>query len=232
MSDEGSGVGGSYGPGDSGGGDDIGAILAYLNHWSFGTDGDFTGNAGYGGDNIGPVGSKEPENDKDRSIDLLDTLMVPPGQIPGGPQRPGVQSGRLREIESYSGTQAPTGSLFTFAGMDIDIYSGLQLGSESPDPFTGLPASDPFAEAERPARARSAAPFAAIRRTSLLSSPSLLADNDVVVCSPNRALCPPDTTRMKSDANESSLHNLIQSEMDQSWAALQDRMEGKTKKLS
>ena len=82
---EGSGGGGSGGPGGS----DIGAILAYLNRLNFGTDGDYTGNAGYGGDNIGPVGSKEPEKDEDRSTALIDALMMPPGKIPGEPQRPG-----------------------------------------------------------------------------------------------------------------------------------------------
>jgi hypothetical protein len=221
----GSGGGGGGGPGDSGGGD-IGAILAYLNHWSFGTDGDYTGNAGYGGDNIGPVGSKEPEKDEDRSTALIDALMVPPGKIPGGPQRPGNRNDRSREIEPYGGGEMPTGSLFAFAGADVDVYSGVPLGIENPDPFTGLPASDPFADAEWPTRAPRAARFATLRQPSLLSSPYLLADNDVIACDPYRTSCLPN---VKSDFNQSSLANSIQAEMDESNAAIQPFMEGKAK---
>jgi hypothetical protein len=142
---------GSDWPGGSGG-PDIGAILAYLKN--LGKDGYDTGNAAYGGNNIGPVGSRELEQVEDRSTALVDALLASPGRVPGGPQRPGSRTNRPREIEPFGGREAPLGNLFAFVGDEVDAYSGLPLGVESPDPFTGLPATDPFAAAERPARAR------------------------------------------------------------------------------
>src|SRR5919106_1487869 len=153
MPGEGSGGGSGGGGGGSGSGGpgsgDIAAILAYLNHRGFGSDGDYTGNAGYGGDNIGPPGSKEPEKEVDRSTDALDVLMAPPGKVPGAPPRPGNRIERSREIDPYGGAEPPKGSLFDFVGDEVDVYSGLRLGVERPDPFTGLPPSDPFADIER-----------------------------------------------------------------------------------
>jgi hypothetical protein len=89
-----------------------------------------------------------------------------------------------------------------------------------------LPATDPFAAAERPARARRAAPFAALRQPSLLSSPYLLAGNDVVACDPNLATCPPD---VKSDANQSLPPNKMLAEIEESRTTIQDLQEGKNK---
>lgn len=224
-----SGGGGSSGSGDLGGGDiaSIRAILAYLNHRSFGSDGDYTGNAGFGGDNIGPVGSREPDKDEDRSKGLIDALMAPPGKTRGEPRRPGFRNDGPREVEPYGGAEAPRGNLFAFVGADVDVYSGLPLGIENPDPFTGLPATDPFADADGPPRARHATAFAALRQPSLLSSPYLLADNDVVACDPNRTSCLPD---VKSDFNQSSMANAIKAETDiYNNIAYQVLVEGKVK---
>ena len=233
---EGGSGGGGSGAGTSGqggpGSDDISAIIAYLNFHSFGTDGDYTGNGGYGGDNTGPVGAKEPEKDEDAAVALLDAITTVPGHTFGPPSRQAGEGDLWREIEPYTGAQAPMGSLFAFVGADIDVYSGLPLGIENPDPFTGLPASDPFADAKRPTRARSAAPFAALRQTSLLASPYLLADNDVIACDPNRTSCLPDVksdVNVKSDFNQSSLANSIRAEWDEYYAAIRPIAEGKEK---
>ncbi|RZF24565.1 hypothetical protein EVC45_38185 [Paraburkholderia sp. UYCP14C] len=144
----------------------ISAIIWYLNHRSFGADGDFTGNAGFGGDNIGPPGSNDPPKDE-----------ASPGQI----AQLAPESGDRRDGGSwpdpYGGTDARTGSLFAFVGMDVDVYSGLPLGTENLDPWTGQPAFHPSGEGDGPARALSATPFAPRRRSGLLSSRYLLADN-------------------------------------------------------
>ncbi len=223
----GGGGGGTSGGGGTGGGD-ISAILAYLYHWNFGKDGDFTGNAGYYGDNTGPVGSKEPEKDENWANDLLDSVTAVPDKTLQPPSRETGQEGDLwrREIEPYTGLPAAKKSLFAFVGVDVDVYSGRPMVMENPDPFTGLPASDPFVDADWPTRARGAERFATRRPTSLLSSPYLLADNDVIACDPNRASCPPN---VKSDFNQSSLANLVQAEMDESNAAMQALAEGKSK---
>ncbi|MFC4174164.1 hypothetical protein ACFOYU_19295 [Microvirga sp. GCM10011540] len=224
----GGGGGGDGGSGGSGGPNysDIEAILRYLGHLPIGKDGDFTGNAGYFGDNIGPVGSKEPEKYEDQSTALINALMTSLGRISGGPPRARDENQRSRGIEPYSGATMPRENLFSFVGADVDIYSGLPLGIEDPNPFTGLPASDPFAKAEGPERMRSGAPFGAIRQTSLLSSPYLLAENDTVTRNYSRAPSPPT---MKSDFNQSSVANLIQAETDESYAAIQALTEGKAR---
>jgi hypothetical protein len=210
--------------------DDVSAIEWYLHHRSFGTDGDYTGHGGYGGDKSGPEGSKAPEKDEDWAVELLDAVTDVTGRTFEPPSRKTGQEGDLwREIEPYTGAQTPEGSLFAFVGADVDIYSGLPPGIENPDPFTDLPASDPFADAEWRTRARSAAPFATLRQNSLLSSPYLLAENDVIACDPNRASCPPN---VKSDFNQSSLANLVQAEMDESNAAMQTFSEGKARIIS
>ncbi len=219
----GGGGGGSSTPGDFGGGD-IGAILAYLNHQSFGTDGDYTGNAGFGGDNTGPVGSEAPEKDADLPAALIDALMAPPPEMRGRSQMRDAQSARSWAIEPYGGIGGR--GLFAFVGKEVDAFSGLPFGLDNPDPFTGFPASDPFVD-EWSARARNVtAPFAALRQTNLLSSPDLLAANDVTACDPNRTSCLPE---LKSDANQSSLATSIQAEMDESYVAIQAFMEGRPK---
>lgn len=177
---EGSGDPGGNGSGDPGTGasGDISAILAYLNYRSFGVDGDFTGNGGYGGDNTGPEGSKEPEKDADGAVALLNAITADvPGQTFGSPSRWADKGDIWQGIEPYTGAQAPVGSLFAFVGQDVDPYSGLALGSESLDPFTGTQVMDPFTAPEPPARAGRAVSFAAIRRNSLLLSPNLIASN-------------------------------------------------------
>ncbi|WP_329082453.1 hypothetical protein [Streptosporangium sp. NBC_01469] len=227
MSGEGEGGGGggytSTGSGDFGGGD-IGAILGYLNHQSFGTDGDLTGNAGFSGDNTGPVGSKVPEKDQDLSVTPIDALTIPPWEIRGKPYIRDSQNDRSWVIGPYGGMGGQ--ALLAFVGEEVDAFSGLRFGIDNPDPFTGFPASDPFI-GEWPDRARNVtAPFAALRQTNLLSSPDLLADNDVTTCNPNRTSCLPEA---KSDANQSSLATLIQADMDESYVAIQAVMEGRTK---
>ncbi|MGW0060635.1 hypothetical protein ACWDTT_12005 [Streptosporangium sandarakinum] len=222
---DGSGGGGDggTGTGDLGGGD-IGAILAYLNHQSFGADGDYTGNAGFGGDNTGPVGSKVPENDQDLSATPIDALTTPPWETRGRPQMRGGQSDRSWGIEPYGGMGGRV--LLAFVGEEVDAFSGLPLGIDDLDPFTGFPASDPFVD-EWPARARNVTtPFAALRQTNLLSSPDLLADNDVAACDSSRTSCLPE---VKSDANQSSLATSIQADMDESYVAIQAFMEGRAK---
>jgi hypothetical protein len=222
---EGNGGGGDEGggSGSGGGGGDISAILEYLYHINFGTDGDYTGNGGYGGDNIGPPGSKEPEKDVDRSRDLLDVLMAPPGNIPGArdnrPQRP-------QRIDAYGRIEQPEGAFFHYLGTEVDVYSGLRPGLEQPDPFTGVPPSDPLMDVERPARWWSAAPFPALRQRSLLSSPDLIAENDKIPCDPNRTTCMPE---LKSDVNQSSLFNEIQADWNPYNAAIKPVLEGKVK---
>ncbi|HET8522003.1 MAG TPA: hypothetical protein VFL82_02145 [Thermomicrobiales bacterium] len=214
----GGGDGGDSGFGGPGG--DIGAILAYLNHWSFGTDGDYTGNGGYGGDNIGPVGSEEPPKVDDGAVVLLDAMTEVANPTSGRPSRRAGEEERWREIEPYSGAQASQGSLFAFVGQEVNPYSGVSLGG-------GLP--DPFAVPPPPARAASAVAFAAIRRNNLLSSPNLIASNGPIACDPGEASCVPE---MRSDANQSSLANTIQTEMDESYAAILSLMEGKAQVTS
>jgi hypothetical protein len=218
------GSGGDSGTGTSGGGD-ISAIFAYLNYRSFGVDGDFTGNGGFGGDNTGPVGSKEPEKDEDGAVALLDALTAVPGQAFEPPSQRAGEGDIWREIEPYTGAQAPMGSLFVFVGQDVDPYSGVVLGSESLDPFAGTQVMDPFSASGPSARSGRAASFAAIRRNSLLSSPNLIASNGPIACDSSLAECPP---KMRSGANQSSLANTIQAEMDESYVASLSLMEGKT----
>lgn len=157
----GGGGGGSGGGGGGGAGPDAGAIIDYLNHQNwFGKDGDYTGNAGYYGDNIGPVGSKQPEQEEPRSESLLKALMAPGG--------------------SEARPSMPASGLFNFVGADVDLYAGLPLCAEHPDPYTGWPAADPFTDVDPPPRIYNSAPFSAFRQTSLLSSPFLLADNSAI----------------------------------------------------
>ncbi len=218
----GGGDGGDSGTGGPGG--DISAILAYLNHWSFGTDGDYTGTGGYGGDNIGPVGSEEPQKDDGGAVALLDAMTAVLNQTSERPLRRTGERDLWRDIEPYTGVQAPQGSPFAFVGQDVDPYSGVVLGRESPIPFTGTQAMDPFAAPEPPARATRAVSFAAIRRNNLLLSPNLIASNGPIACDSSQASCVPD---MRSDANQSSLANTIQAEMDESYVANLSLMEGK-----
>jgi hypothetical protein len=193
----GNGPSGGSGPNWS----DIDAILHYIYGINFGKDGDYTGNAGYYGDNIGPAGSKLPEKDVPHSTNHLEALMAPPDMAQHAPHRP----------------------LFDFAGREIDVYSGLPASIENPDPFTGAPSRDPFADSGPPARWWSA-PVTALRQKSLLSSPNLLAENDVRHCVQNRTSCKPP---MMSDANQSSELNEIQAELDRSYFAIQDVKEGR-----
>jgi hypothetical protein len=167
--------GGSWTNVPSGG--DIGDIIAYLNHWSFGTDGDYTGNGGYGGDNTGPMGSKEAEKDAAQAAALLDAITAVPGQALWPSSRRAGERDLWRKIESYTGVQAPMGSLGAFVGQDVDPYSGEALGNEGLDPFTGMRVTDPFTEARPRGQAGRASSYAAIGRRSLLSSPDLLAAN-------------------------------------------------------
>lgn len=218
------GSGGNLGTGAPGGGGDISAIIAYLNYRSFGVNGDFTGNGGYGGDNTGPVGSKEPEKNEDGAVALLDAITAVPGQTFRPPSRRAGEGDLWREIEPFSGAKAPSGSLFAFVGRDVDPYSGVALGSEGPDPFTGTQAMDPFAAPEPRSRAGKAASFAAVRRNSLLLSPNLIAFNGPIACDPRQASCVPE---LRSDFNQSSLANTIQAEMDESNAAILSYMEGR-----
>ncbi|RWO50943.1 MAG: hypothetical protein EOS11_02095 [Mesorhizobium sp.] len=215
------------GSGGSGGGPDVGAILAYLNHWSFGTDGDYTGNAGYSGDNTGPPGSKAPQVDPDVAAALNVALVQPPrGERGRPPPSQAARGERSGTIDPYGGIPWAGRGLFAFVGGEVDVFSGLPLGIDTPDSFTGFPASDPFVD-EWPARVRNVtAPFAALRPTNLLSSPNLLADNDVTACNPNRTSCLPE---LKSDANQSSLATVIQAEMDESYVAIQALSEGRAK---
>lgn len=202
---DGSGDGGSGGGGGGGGGGDIGAILAYLNHRGFGHDGDYTGNAGYGGDNTGPPGSAMPQEHaaQARAQALLETVMEP---------LPFPRASTAR-------------SLFDFTGADIDVYSGLP--PEQTDPFTGMPGAEPFARTSPPSDLRRSAPVSLLRHSSLLSSPYLLAENDVVSCNSRRTSCLPE---VKSDFNQSSMANLIQAEIDINHnASVLDLMEGRTK---
>jgi hypothetical protein len=80
------------------------------------------------------------------------------------------------------------------------VRSGMpQISHRNPNPFTGLPASDPFADTEWPMLPRRARPpFATLRHVSLLSSPYLLADNNVVARDSNRTSDVPD---VRSDFN-------------------------------
>jgi hypothetical protein len=220
----GSGGFGGGGSGDSGGYGDIGAIIAYLNQRSFGADGDYTGNAGYGGDNTGPPGSKPPEQHGDPAATLVDALLDP-GGMSGSSSAAGARDNRFSAADPYDALRTPAG-LFDYVGAEVDPFSGLPLGMESPDPFSGLPISDPFVD-DWPARARSVmAPFRALRTAKLLSSPDLLADNAVAMCDPTRTSCLPE---VRSDANQSSLATSIQADMDESYIAIQTFMEGKAK---
>jgi hypothetical protein len=193
MAGEGTGGSGGDGGGGSGGGDggtgpDASAIFDYLNHQNwFSKDGDYTGNAGYYGDNIGPVGSKQPEQAEPPAQALPKTLMAPP--------RPGRHNVSVWDSASAGGPLMPIGSLHAFAGADVDVYSGLPLDMAQPDPFSGWPAADHFAAAARPPRMHSTAPFTALRSASLLSSPYLLADNSGIVPATNRGAPVPDAKR-------------------------------------
>lgn len=179
----GGGTDGGGGSGDSGaggpGGGDTRAILESLNYRSSGVDGDFTGNGGYGGDNTGPVGAKEPDKPEARAVAIPDAKPAGPRQTFGPESRRIGQGDLWREIEPYTGTPASAGSLFAFVGLNVDAYSGMPLGRESLDPFSGTQAMDPFI-APPPARPGRAASFGAIRRNSLLLSPDLIASNGPV----------------------------------------------------
>ena len=232
MADEsGGGTGGSSGGSGTGtsGGGDISDIINYLNHRSFGADGDFTGNGGYGGDNTGPVGSKEPEKDDNGAVALLNAITAVPDQTFGRPVQRAGEGDRSREIEPYTGARAPKGSLFAFVGQDLDPYSGLALGNERIDPFTGTQVMNPFIASGRPARAGRVESFATIRRRSLLSSRNLIASNGPIVCDSRLVECPPV---MSSDFNQSSLENTIQAEMDSHNATVLNAMEGKAPQIA
>lgn len=219
MPGEGEGGGGGTGSGGGsgtggGGGPDVGAIIAYLNHQSFGVNGDFTGNGGYGGDNTGPMGFKEPEQSENNAIALLDAIPSLTGQTFAPPSRRAGPRDVWREIEPYTGARLYEGSLFAFVGHDVDPYSGMALGSESPDPFSGTQVRDPFTPSGPPARAGKAASFAAIRRhNSLLISPNLIAANGPIACGSALASCAPE---LRSDAsyNRSSVANMTEAEME------------------
>ncbi len=204
--------------GSSGGGD-IEDIIKYLNHRSFGVDGDYTDNGGYGGDDTGPVGSKPPAEEDNGAVALLNAMTAMPNRTFGSPSRRAGGGDIWREIEPYTGfLQTHKESLFAYVGQEVDPYSGLTIGSESIDPFTGTRVTDPFTAWRPSSRAGKSAAFGAIRRNSLLSSPNLIADNS------GRATYPP---KMMSDANESSLANIMQAEVDQSYLAILDHREGK-----
>ncbi|MBC7705498.1 MAG: hypothetical protein H7274_16325 [Rhodoferax sp.] len=185
------GGGGGTGGGDGGAGPDTGSILEYLNYHNwFSKDGDYTGNAGYYGDNIGPVGSTVPGPADTRSEALLRDLMESPLRVPSALQRPANRTASSGVSESDGRTDMAASSLRAFVDADVDVYSGLPLSMEHPDPFTDWPVADPFAGIYRPPRIRSqAVPFSALRQTSLLRSPYLLADNDVVT--PRSSQTPP-----------------------------------------
>jgi hypothetical protein len=199
----GSGGGGDgTGGGDGGAGPDAGAILAYLNYHNwFSKDGDYTGNAGYYGDNIGPVGSTVPDPADTRSEALLRDLMESQLRVPSALQRPGNRTASSGVSGSGGRTDMAASSLRAFVDADVDVYSGLPLSMEHPDPFTDWPVADPFADVYRPPRIRSqAVPFSALRQTSLLRSPYLLADNDVIA--PRSSQTPP-LPDVKRDFNHS-----------------------------
>ncbi|OMH34854.1 hypothetical protein [Tersicoccus sp. Bi-70] len=207
------------GSGSFGGGGDIAAILAYLNHWSLGNAGDYTGNGGYAGDDIGPPGSVAPPQTHlpdTPAPDLFSPALTPPRTVPGGQPRSGVGSGRPRDGWSSTGSETPLG-LAPFTGVDVDPFTGLPTEVEHPDPYTGAPAFDPLTALDRPIRPRTGGTSVVGRPPRLLSSPYLLADN-VVVCDPARTSCLPPRA---SDATESSVRNQIQAELDESHAAIE-----------
>ncbi|HJV02573.1 MAG TPA: hypothetical protein VJ752_18710 [Burkholderiaceae bacterium] len=193
----GGGGGGGTGGGDGGAGPDASAILAYLNYHNwFSKDGDYTGNAGYYGDNIGPVGSTIPDPADTRSEASLRNLMASPLEVPSALQRPGNRTASSAASGSDGRADMAASSLRAFVDADVDVYSGLPLGMEHPNPFADWPVADPFADVYRPPRVRSeAAPFSALRQTSLLRSPYLLADNDVVTPRSSQTLPLPDVKR-------------------------------------
>lgn len=213
---------GGSGPsgGGAGGGGDVGDILAYLYHFRFGHDGDYTGNAGYGGDNIGPPGSVAvPGSDLPTAPvpDLLSPVLTPPRPGPGGPPRPGPgRGGRTRDGWSVRGEAPPLG-LAPFTGVEVDPFTDLPAGVDHPDHWTGAPVVDPLTVLDHPVRARTGGPSSLVRPPRLLSSPYLLAEN-VVACDPARTSCLPPRA---SDANQSSVRNQIQAELDESHAAIE-----------
>ncbi|MCA9862166.1 MAG: hypothetical protein KC432_04070 [Thermomicrobiales bacterium] len=219
-----SGGSGSSPSGSGPSGSDISALLAYMNHWSFGTDGDYTGNGGYGGENTGPVGSEPPRQPHPGPMTPPDTVRASPQRPLGQPTRRPGDGGFRRGLEPYTGFQPFDDELFSFAGQEIDPFSGTALGSDGLDPFTGTRRMDPFT-AIPPARQTESAPaFVANRRDRVLLSPNLIAENGPIACDSRFTTCVPP---MKSDFNQSSLANTIQVEMDESYNAILQHMEGK-----
>ena len=193
------------------GGGDISAIYAYRNEQfqSLGTNGDYTTGAGYGGDDIGPVGSRPLAQNSNRLADFLRDLMAISDKL---------------EDRGDAGSIGRT--LFHFTGEAVDVYSGLPVPAGRFDPFTSLFETDYFArETDRSVYARNEGPpFTVLRRSNLLSSPRLLADNTAIPCNPNRATCLPE---MRSDANQSDPLDSIRAEIDESNVAIQALAEGK-----
>lgn len=210
MGQEGGGASGGSGGGNQGDGGtspDIGAILAYINYRNlFGKDGDYTGNAGYYGDNTGPVGSRIPETSENLPQALIDVIMAYPERARG------VSALRnQKKVDPYGRTPMPMGSLHPFVGAEVDVFSGQPWENDEPDAFSGLPRADPYAGARQDTS----------RRSRLLASPFLLAENDVAVCHPGIMTCRPQEVR-KSEFNQSSLANRIIAENDYYYAAVLD----------
>lgn len=224
----------SGGSGGSSGGSgpnysDISALLAYMHHWSFGTDGDYTGNGGFGGDNTGPVGSYVPQGpDQGANSHLEDVRAARPHGVNQPPRRSFAQ-GYRREADPYSGVQASDGSILPFTGQEVDPYSGLPVGSEGMDPFTGTPPIDPFSAVAQPRNPESTVSLVVNRRERVLRSPNLLASNGPIACDSRLATCVP---AMRSDFNQSSEQNAVQEEMDQSYLAILQLLEGKARVAS
>jgi len=218
MPGEGEGEGGGGGGGGSapgGVGGDISAILAYLNHQGFGADGDYTGNAGFGGDNTGPVGS---EAHRQLSDALAGTLLAPADALG---TRYGTGPAPAGTLEAGAGS-----TLAPYAGAVVNTYSD-RMGPVRPaGPFAARLDRDVLGDARRMPTWEGSAPFAALRRTSLLASPALLAENTVSACDPVRASCLPV---LRSDASESSVATTVQAEMDESFVAITQLMEGRAR---
>ncbi len=224
----------SGGSGGSSGGSgpnysDISALLAYMNHWSFGTDGDYTGNGGFGGDNTGPVGSYVPQRPDQGAMSYLEDIRSARPQVVSPPPRGSFDRGFRREIDPYSGVQTFDDNIFPFTGQEVDPYSGLPVGSEGLDPFTGTRPLDPFSAVAPLRNPESTVSLVANRRERVLRSPNLLASNGPIACDSRLTTCVP---AMQSDFNQSSVENSIQEEMDQSYLAILQLLEGKARVAS
>ncbi|MEU4222238.1 hypothetical protein [Actinoplanes sp. NPDC026623] len=156
----GSDIGGG-GPGAT----EISALLAYMHHWVFETDGDLTQNTGYRGDKFGKarVQADDPHTDGRPSVR---------GSLPAHPHQnltiiPAPQTDSSRD-SFRSDTAGKSGPL-------VDLTSR---------PYSReAPAGGP----------RPGAPFSALRQPSLLAAPDLLAERSTPSCNPERTSCLPPT---------------------------------------